>query len=148
PYESLLRKEMLVDHSSGCGAGCATIGIEADGTIKGCPSLPTDGWAAGRTTEHDLVSLWERAEPLRRLRDHSISELWGFCRDCYYASVCRGGCTWTADALLGKPGNNPYCHHRVLELDKRGLRERVVRVAEAPGVPFDRARFELVLERV
>jgi hypothetical protein len=30
--------------------------------------------------------------------------------------------------------------------EKRGLRERIVRTAEAPGLPFDRARFELVVE--
>ena len=148
PYESLLHAGMPVDHAAGCGAACATIGIEADGTIKGCPSLPTDGWSGGTVKEHALEAIWERAEPLRRLRDDGIEALWGFCGTCYYASVCRGGCTWTADALLGRPGNNPYCHHRVLELEKQGLRERVVRVGEAPGLPFDRATFELVVEAI
>ena len=82
--------------------------------------------------------------PAYRLR--SVDELWGFCRGCYYADVCRGGCTWTADSLFGRPGNNPYCHHRALEMAREGKRESVVRVAEAPGQPFDYGLFEIVVE--
>jgi len=48
--------------------------------------------------------------------------------------------------LLGKAGNNPYCHHRALELAAQGLRERVERVAAPPGLPFDVGRFEIILE--
>jgi hypothetical protein len=48
--------------------------------------------------------------------------------------------------LLGRPGNNPYCHHRALELTREGKRERVVRAAPAPGEPFDYGRFEIVEE--
>jgi hypothetical protein len=28
--------------------------------------------------------------------------------------------------VTGRQGNNPYCHHRALELASRGLRERLV----------------------
>ena len=52
-----------------------------------------------------------------------------------------------AHALFGRRGNNPYCHHRALELQREGLRERVVLRERAPGRPFDYGRFELVLER-
>jgi lipopolysaccharide biosynthesis regulator YciM len=48
--------------------------------------------------------------------------------------------------LLGRAGNNPYCHHRALELARQGLRERVVQVEKAPGTSFDHGRFELVVE--
>lgn len=51
-----------------------------------------------------------------------------------------------ATALFGRPGNNPYCHHRALELARGGLRERVERTAPAPGLPFDRAAWTLVVE--
>ena len=47
---------------------------------------------------------------------------------------------------LRAPGNNPFCHHRALEHDKQGLRERIVPVAPAPGEPFDHGLFELVVE--
>ena len=83
---------------------------------------------------------------MRYNRDRTVDDLWGFCRTCYYADTCRAGCTWTAESLLGKPGNNPMCHHRALELARAGKRERLVHVTAAPGEPFDMGRFELVLE--
>jgi hypothetical protein len=48
--------------------------------------------------------------------------------------------------LFGKRGNNPYCHHRALELLGAGLRERVVQVEKPEGLPFDYGRFECVVE--
>ena len=50
--------------------------------------------------------------------------------------------------FFGKPGNNPYCHHRALERQRAGLRETFRPVAPAPGVPFDYALFELVLDEL
>jgi hypothetical protein len=83
---------------------------------------------------------------MRYTRDRTVADLWGFCATCYYADECRAGCTWTSEVTFGRPGNNPFCHHRALELRARGIRERMVRVEEAPGVPFDKGRFELVEE--
>jgi hypothetical protein len=62
--------------------------------------------------------------------------------------VCRAGCTWTTHTLFGRPGNNPYCHHRALELAARGFRERIVRVEAPPGLPFDHGKFEIVVEGI
>jgi radical SAM protein with 4Fe4S-binding SPASM domain len=146
PYEHRLRGALPRGHGGSCGAGKSTLGIEADGTIKGCPSLPTEAWAGGNVREHSLRDIWQRATPLRYTRDRTAKDLWGYCGSCYYADVCRAGCTWTGFVLFGKPGNNPYCHHRALERERAGLRERVVRVAAAPNLPFDHGTFELVLE--
>jgi radical SAM protein with 4Fe4S-binding SPASM domain len=146
PHELALRGRRPAGHSTGCGAGRLTMGIEADGTIKGCPSLGTARWAGGNVREAPLAEIWRRANALRYTRDRTVADLWGYCATCYYADTCRAGCTWTSDVLFKRPGNNPYCHHRVLELRKAGLRERIVRVEEAPGEPFDDGRFELVLE--
>ena len=77
-----------------------------------------------------------------------MDDLWGFCRTCYYADDCRGGCTWTAESLFGKPGNNPLCHHRALEMQRAGKRERIVPTESAPGVPFDHGRFEVICEDI
>ena len=133
-------------HCRGCGAGQSTLGIEADGTIKACPSLPTASWAAGNIRDHSLRDIWERAEPMRYTRTRTKNDLWGFCRDCYYADVCGAGCTWTSEVLLGRPGNNPFCHHRALTLAERGQRERIVQTRSPEGVPFDKGLFEVVLE--
>lgn len=145
PYEHLWRgfgDERL--HWSGCAAGQNVIGLEADGTIKGCPSLATEGYGGGNVRDDTVADLWNHSPELHfgRLRD--IESLWGFCRTCYYADVCRGGCTWTSDSLFGKPGNNPYCHYRALELEKRGIHETIRKVAPAPDKPFAIGRFELV----
>jgi radical SAM protein with 4Fe4S-binding SPASM domain len=148
PHENALRGRTRTGHAGGCGAGRVSIGIEADGTIKGCPSLATKTWSGGNVRETPLKDIWERAEALRYTRDRTVAGLWGYCATCYYAEECKAGCTWTADSLFGKPGNNPYCHHRALELEKVGLRERVVRVEEAPGLPFDSGRFDLVVEPI
>lgn len=146
PHETALRGRSLKGHSAGCGAGQLTLGLEADGTVKGCPSLSTETWSGGNLRDAPLREIWERASALRYTRDRTVKDLWGYCATCYYADDCRAGCTWTADVLFGKPGNNPMCHHRALEHKKQGLRERIVRVEEAPGLPFDRGRFDLVVE--
>jgi Y-X(10)_GDL-associated radical SAM protein len=149
PYEHVWRglgDEAI--HWSGCAAGQNVIGLEADGSMKGCPSLRTEGYTGGNVREMSVEDIWNNAEAIHFGRLRSVEDLWGFCRTCYYADVCRGGCTWTADSLFGRPGNNPYCHHRALALDARGLRERVAKKREAPDSPFAIGEFELILEPV
>jgi Y-X(10)_GDL-associated radical SAM protein len=149
PYESLWRgsgDDRI--YWDGCNAGQNTVGIEADGTIKGCPSLPTNAYAGGNIRDLTARQIWEGSAEIGYTRNRTVADLWGFCRSCYYADVCRAGCTWTTHTLFGRPGNNPFCHHRALELAAHGLRERIVQVEAPPGVPFDHGKFELVLETV
>lgn len=146
PYESVLRGTMPRGHGGSCGAGRVTLGIEADGAIKGCPSLTTKNWTGGNIRDNRLEDIWERAQALRYTRDRTTKDLWGYCAGCYYNDVCRAGCTWMGDTLLGKPGNNPYCHHRAIEMQRMGKRERIVPVQPAPGEPFDFGLFEIVEE--
>lgn len=148
PFESTLRGTLPRGHHVGCGAGVWGIGIEANGTIKGCPSMATETWGSGNVRDARLVDIWERAAPMRFNRGRGVESLWGYCRDCYYAEVCKAGCTWTSEALLGKPGNNPMCHHRALEMERAGKRERLVQIERAPGVPFDQGKFELIVEDI
>lgn len=146
PYEEVFRGHYRMSHHEPCSAGVTTIGIEADGTIKGCPSLPTDDYAGGTVREHSLEEIWNRAPALRFARGRTREDLWGYCATCYYADDCLAGCTWTSHVLFGKRGNNPYCHHRALELLEGGMRERVVLEQAAPGEPFDYGRFAIALE--
>jgi radical SAM protein with 4Fe4S-binding SPASM domain len=146
PYEHRWRQAEESRHWQGCAAGHTVLGIEADGTIKGCPSLATTDYAGGNVRDMTIAEIWQHTDQLRFTRDRSTDELWGFCGSCYYKDVCRGGCTWTSHSLLGRAGNNPYCHYRVGELAKRGFRERIVKVADAPGKSFDYGRFDLILE--
>ena len=148
PYESTIRNAVEDEiHWRGCTAGDTIIGIEADGTIKSCPGLPSP-YAGGNIRDRRLKDIWENSEPMAFTRRRTVDDLWGFCRTCYYAEVCMGGCTWTAHALFARPGNNPMCHYRALEMDKKGLRERLVKVRDAPGHAFDHGEFEIVVEPI
>ncbi|MGO9709869.1 MAG: radical SAM protein [Polyangiaceae bacterium] len=148
PYESVLRGYHYRGHGGSCGAGRASLGIEANGAIKGCPSLPTTPFTGGNIRDASLKDIWEKSEALRFTRDRTTRDLWGFCQSCYYADECMSGCTWTSFVTLGKAGNNPYCHHRALEMERVGKRERVVRTEPAPGEPFDHGIFEIVVEDI
>ena len=98
-------------------------GLEADGTIKSCPSLPKSHFAAGET----------------RLMSRSTTP-------CAISKAARSGATaiaaaaFAARVITGAPaaavapgyrtcwkakrGDNPYCYYRATTLAKRGLRER------------------------
>ncbi len=148
PEEALLRSttEDGRDHFQGCAAGRFVLGIESDGAVKGCPSLQTKHYVGGTLLERSLASIWNDAPELAFTRARTVDDLWGFCRTCAFAEPCMGGCTFTAHAILGRPGNNPYCSYRARNFAARGLRERLVPAARAPGEPFDNGRFELAVE--
>jgi len=146
PFEHILRSYTAEKHSDSCSAGRSTLGIESNGDIKGCPSLPTESWVGGNIRAASLQDIWERSSALRHMRDRTDEERWGYCRECYYGEVCKGGCTWMATALFGRPGNNPFCHHRALEMQRMGKRERVVRERPAEGLPFDRAAWRIEID--
>ena len=148
PHEELLRSTPSGDstHYRGCNAGIFVLGIESDGTVKACPTLPTGPYAGGNVLTTSIEELWKRSELVAFARDRSLDELWGHCRTCYYADVCRAGCSWTVHTTLGRRGNNPFCYHRVVELRKKGIREKLVPKEQAPGTPYDFGRFDLVEE--
>ena len=153
PYEQLL-KGQGVNHPvyyTGCEAGTSTLGIEADGKIKGCPSLPSTPYTGGNIRDTSLAEIMAYSEELQfnyvpRYTEESVAHMWGFCGGCEYKMLCRGGCNWTAHVFMGKRGNNPYCHHRALVHQAQGLRERMVVAEAAPGTPFDHGRFDIVVE--
>jgi radical SAM protein with 4Fe4S-binding SPASM domain len=146
PFETLLRGRLPLGRKGSCGAGRFILGLEANGAVKGCPSLPSASYVGGNVRDNRLRDVWERSEPLRFTRGPRTRELWGYCAGCYYAEDCLGGCSWTAHSLFGRRGNNPFCHHRALDLLRRDARERVVLVEAAPVAPFDHGRFAVVEE--
>jgi len=148
PYEQLLRSPQGDQSWNGCQAGLSTIGIEADGTVKGCPSLPTAAYSAGTVRKQRIAEMLSTAPEMtfNLLSVQPTDQTWGYCHACVHKETCRGGCSWTTHTLFGRRGNNPYCHHRALELHSAGLRERLIRIEPAPGLPFDYGRFTLVTE--
>ncbi len=148
PHEQLLRSRPGGTEAwwSGCNAGKHVLGIESDGVVKGCPSLPTAPYVGGNVRDLSLETIWETAPELAFTRERGTEDLWGFCKGCYYADICKAGCSFTAHCTLGKRGNNPFCYHRADTLKKQGKRERLVPVVAAAGIPYDFGRFEIVEE--
>ncbi|MBR8833149.1 MAG: nif11-class peptide radical SAM maturase 3 [Stigonema ocellatum SAG 48.90 = DSM 106950] len=152
PYERQLRGGDAWSFWQGCTAGLSALGIEADGAIKGCPSLPTSAYTGGNIRDHSLRTIIEETEELRfnlgADTPKGTEHLWGFCKTCEFAELCRGGCSWTAHVFFDKRGNNPYCHHRALTQEKRDIRERVFLKHPAEGTPFDNGEFALIEEPI
>ena len=150
PYERLLRGGGAWTFWQGCSAGLSALWIEADGAIKGCPSLPTAAYTGGNIRDRSLRDIVEQAAELRfnlgADTPQGTEHLWGFCQTCEFAQLCRGGCSWTAHVFFDRRGNNPYCHHRALTQAKKGIRERFYLEQPAAGVPFDNGRFVLIEE--
>lgn len=152
PHEQLLRNRPggPDGYWKGCHAGTYTIGIESDGTVKGCPSLPTAPYVGGNVRDLSLEAIWAHGEAMQftrpSTREALLDELWGFCKSCYYAEECRAGCNFTAHCTLGRRGNMPFCYHRATQLARKGVRERLVRVEAPAGDPYDFGRFEVIEE--
>jgi radical SAM protein with 4Fe4S-binding SPASM domain len=148
PEETVLRSLRAgdADHWRGCQAGKFVMGIESNGDVKGCPSLQTRHYVGGNLREQSLAAIWKDTPELGFNRARTVGDLWGFCRTCDFAAECLGGCTFTAHSILGRPGNNPYCHYRARVHAKRGQRERLVPGAAADGLPFDNGVFDIVVE--
>jgi len=147
PEETLLRSIAAEDrdHWQGCQAGTFVLGIESNGDVKGCPSLQSAHYVGGNLRRSSLHHVWQTPR-LRFARDRTVDDLWGFCRTCPFAKTCMAGCSFTAHAVFGRPGNNPYCHYRARDFAKRGLQERLVPATRARGVPFDSGTFAIVEE--
>lgn len=105
----------------GCTAGCSVIGIESNGNIKGCLSLPSsrngiDTFVEGNIRERSLESIWRDPNAFAYNRKFAVRQLDGFCRTCDYADICRGGCAWTAFSHTSSRYDNPYCYWRQVKL--------------------------------
>jgi radical SAM protein with 4Fe4S-binding SPASM domain len=120
PEEGLRTHAPKLPFWTGCSAGCSVIGIESNGNIKGCLSLPsamngTERFIEGNIRETPLAEIWSRKNAFRYNRQFTVEDLGGYCRQCEYAEVCRGGCTWTTFAERGAVRDNPYCYWRQLK---------------------------------
>ena len=87
--------------------------------------------AAATSAIARLVDIWERAAPMRFNRGRTVESLWGYCKSCYYADVCKAGCTWTSRGAARQAGQQP-------DVPSPRARDAARRQARAPRA--DRAR--------
>jgi radical SAM protein with 4Fe4S-binding SPASM domain len=97
---------------TGCWAGILAVGIESNGTVKGCSSLPHE-FAAGNVRDRPFRQIWADDAGFAYNRRWDESGLTGYCARCSYRRVCRAGCTSLAFSVTGTVYDNPFCLHRV-----------------------------------
>jgi radical SAM protein with 4Fe4S-binding SPASM domain len=115
--QALRRRDGAVPFWIGCRAGCQVVGIESNGNVKGCLSLPSaehgeDRFVEGNLRQATLEQLWRRPEAFAYNRAFDEGRLGGFCAVCRYRLFCRGGCSWAAFGHSGHRYDNPYCFYR------------------------------------
>ena len=124
PEERLRDPKDPIPFWTGCPAGCSIIGIESNGNIKGCLSLPSalngeDVFVEGNVRDTPLREIWNRKGAFAYNREFSLEQLGGFCRTCDYAEVCRGGCTWTSFSQNRLLKDNAHCYWRQAQTQVR-----------------------------
>lgn len=102
----------------GCYAGTRIAGIESDGSIKGCLSMP-EQFVEGNIRDSSLTEIWNNPDGFAYNRRFTKETADGACRECKYLPLCRGGCTTTSVSASGHRADNPYCMYQ-LEL-KQGI---------------------------
>ena len=96
----------------GCFAGTRVLGIESDGTIKGCLSMPEE-FVEGNIRERSLTEIWNDPNAFSYNRKFTRTSADGECRDCRYLVLCRGGCATTSYSATQRRADNPYCIYRM-----------------------------------
>ena len=98
----------------GCQAGIKGLGICSDGTIRGCLSQQMDQFIEGNVRETSLVDLWNDPNKFQYNRHFDCSMLGGYCKDCLYGAICKGGCA-LASSCRSQDGKrcNPYCLYKI-----------------------------------
>ena len=113
-YMSKLAKE-IQGYWGGCLAGITQVGISADGSVRGCLSMQADKYieanVKANVKDKSFKEIWKDKNSFAYNRKFDCSMLTGYCRNCMYASICRGGCMRAASISGGR--ENPYCLYKI-----------------------------------
>jgi radical SAM protein with 4Fe4S-binding SPASM domain len=107
-FSKVLPTYAILPHWDGCQAGITSVGIQSDGGVKGCLSLPEE-YVQGNIKEKSLEEIWNAPEFCSYMRNFNREELNGCCRNCKYGKKCKGGCLSVSIALTGRKHGDPYC---------------------------------------
>jgi radical SAM protein with 4Fe4S-binding SPASM domain len=98
----------LVPFWRGCQAGMTIFGIQSDGAVKGCLSLPKQ-FIEGNVKNTSLCDIWNSPTAFSYNRRFSLKDLTNDCQTCTFGKTCRGGCLSISTAVTDKPHGDPYC---------------------------------------
>jgi radical SAM protein with 4Fe4S-binding SPASM domain len=92
------------------------LGIESNGNVKGCLSLPSSrhgesAYVEGNLRTRSLRDIWKRKGGFAYNREFRLDDLKGFCRVCRYGDICRGGCTWKRHGQIDQTAGDIYCFY-------------------------------------
>ena len=134
PYEHRWRAtDLEYGHWQGCAAGHTGLGIEADGTIKGCPSLATADYSGGNVRDMTIVTTsGNHSDQLALHARTHLDDLWVSAVPCYYARRLAARAAPGPTTPARPRRQQPYCHHRRPRAGQGGKRERIVNVEERP----------------
>jgi radical SAM protein with 4Fe4S-binding SPASM domain len=93
---------------NGCQAGLRMFSITANGSVKGCTTLP-DEFIAANVGTRTLAEIWADDSSFPFTRKWSPEVLDGACARCDVALKCRAGCPAMAYGVTGTIGANPFC---------------------------------------
>jgi radical SAM protein with 4Fe4S-binding SPASM domain len=102
----------------GCYAGLRVAGIESNGNVKGCLSMP-EQFVEGNIRDSSFTEVWNRPDGFAYNRQFTKETASGACHDCRYLPLCRGGCATTSVSQTGCRADNPYCIYQIEK--KRGI---------------------------
>jgi len=107
-YYSKKIRNVMIFPWNGCQAGISTIGIQSNGEVKGCLSLPPD-FIEGNVRDNTIFEIWQKPGFCSYNRDFKESGLNNSCIGCKYGKKCRGGCLGVSVGITGKPNGDTYC---------------------------------------
>ena len=109
-YFSQFLPNIQISQWMGCRAGISVIGVQSNGNIKGCLSLP-DKFIEGNIREESIINIWYNSEKFKMNRESNEStiKITTDCSECIKFKHCRGGCQSFSYTLTGKFFNHPYC---------------------------------------
>lgn len=88
----------------GCIAGRLGLGIHSDGEVTGCIG-PMSHRKEGNVKRRPLADIWQDPAGFSYTRTRPIGAMEGFCRECRFVKVCRGGCSGACYAHAGRLEN-------------------------------------------
>jgi len=107
-YFSKILPNLMLLPWIGCQAGLTAMGIQSNGTVQGCLSLP-DRYNEGNIRDRSLIDIWTDPNSFPYNRIFTKENLDGECRICKHNTKCKGGCFTVAIAINKDKRNNPYC---------------------------------------
>ncbi len=92
----------------GCQAGISNLGIQSDGAVKGCLSLPPS-FIEGSLLSQSLTSIWNDPACFTYNREFTKKDLNATCQGCRFGASCKGGCLCVSAAHTEQSHADPYC---------------------------------------